>query len=138
MKKKHPEGYWANQLSDEQIQHLAIKLSSKNEKFKKIDYIQRKDSQVVVKFYYEKTNTYLRCKDATITINDFSLTGKIHSDFKFYQFMIDSLGNEYADDLINYLEKTIQNMNEDLRSVKSLIKLKNDLEDNLQQNENTL
>lgn len=138
MNKKHPEGYWANQLSDEQIQKLTIKLSSKNEKFKKIDYIQRKDSQIVVKFYFEKTNTYLRCREATITINDFSLTGKIHSNFKFYQFMIDTFGNEYAEDLIEHLEETVQNMNQDLHSVKTLIKFKNDLEDNLQQDENSL
>ena len=137
MDKKHPEGYWVGQLTDEQIKELAITLLSKHEKFNKIDKPKREGTHIVVKYHYEKTNAYWRSHDSTLKISDFDLVGKVHSDAKFYETMINFLGNEYAEDLVEYLENKIQTMNQDLSKVKSLLKFKSNLETDLQ-NENTL
>lgn len=138
MSTKHPAGYWINQLSDEQIEKLAIRILSKNEKFNKIGTIKREESHIIVNYHYEKINAYLRCRESTITISDFSLSGKVHSDCRFYEFMIETLGNEYAEELLEYLEKAIADMNQDISVVKGLINFKNNIEEDLQHHENNI
>lgn len=138
MNRKHPEGYWVKQLTDDQIKELAIKLLSKNEKFSRIDKPKRKETEIEVKYHYEKTNAYWRSHDSTLTISDFDVTGKVHSNAKFYEFMISALDEEYAEELINYLEDKIENMNQDLNKVKGLVKFKANLKASLQHHETSI
>ena len=138
MNKKYPEGYWVSKLTDDQIKELAIKLLSKNEKFSKIEKPQRNESDIIVKYHYEKTNAYWRSHDSTLTISDFDVNGKVHSSAKFYEFMINALGEEYAEQLVDYLEDKIQNMNQELNKVKSLAKFKANLKADLQNHETSL
>ena len=138
MNTKHPEGYWVNQLSDENILTIAKKLLSENEKFIKIDQVKKLKDKITTKLHYEKTNTYLRIRDAEITINDFEVRGKIHTSSKFYTYMIDLFGNDYAIDLIEHLEELISSLEKDTSHKKGLINFKNKIEDNLNQNNTTL
>ncbi len=137
MEQKHPVGYWVNQLTDEQIEELTKLILTDNEKFSKMEDPKRKETCIKVKYHYNKTNAYLHCRESELTITDFELTGKIHSDSKFYNFMIDCLGSEYAEELANYLEEKIQTLNQDLTKVRALIKFQENLKADLQ-NENTL
>ncbi len=137
MNTKHPAGYWVNQLNDGQIEELTRLTMSEHEKYSKMEKPEREETQIKVKFHYDRTNAYLHCKESTLIITDFNATGKLFSKRKFYEFMVKTFGTEYAEELVEYLEEKIQNLNQDLTNVKGLVNFQESLKADLQ-NENTL
>ena len=61
MNAQHPTGYWVQQLTDEDIERiLQILVSKKKSKiFKKIIFIQRNSTEVIVTYESKRTNCYL-------------------------------------------------------------------------------
>lgn len=108
MELKHPEGYWVQQLTDENTRDLLDILVSKkkNKKFKRVLEQRRNNKEISIKYYSIKTNCYLSYAEDILTINDYKISGG-HSYIDFFEFMIELFGEEYANDLIAFAENYI-------------------------------
>lgn len=108
MELKHPEGFWVQQLTDENTRDLLDILVSKkkNKKFKKVLEQRRNNKEISIKYYSIKTNCYLGYAEDILTINDYKISGG-HSYIDFFEFMIELFGEEYANDLIAFAETYI-------------------------------
>ena len=124
MENKHAEGYWASQLTDEQITRLLIKLTSKSKikEFKKILNIKRLEKRIEVKYVIHYLHRYIAFDEGTVIIEDFKVKGSA-SHSPFYAFMINLFGKDYADEFIAYADDFIVNNEEDKWSQK-LVKYK--------------
>lgn len=124
MELKHTEGYWIQQLTDENLRDLLDILVSKkkNKKFKKVLEQRRTENEISIKYYSTRTNSYLTYAEDTLTINDYKISGG-HSYIDFFEFMIELFGDDYANDLIEYAEKYIaeENINAWSRRYEKLI-----------------
>ena len=124
MENKHAEGYWASQLTDEQITRLLIKLTSKSKikEFKKIVNIKRYENRIEVKYVIHYLHRYIAFDEGTVIIEDFKIKGS-SSHSPFYAFMVNLFGKDYTDDFIAYADDFIANNEEDKWSQK-LVKYK--------------
>ena len=114
MKLKQQEGYWTQQLTDENLRDLLDILVSKkkNKKFKKVLEQKRTEEEISIKYYSMKTNSYLTYSEDTLIINDYKISGG-HSYIDFFEFMIELFGEDYANDLIAYAEQYISEEHND-------------------------
>ncbi len=127
MNTKYTEGYWVNQLSDEEIKELFEILISKkkNLKFNGVHKITRGKESLSVLFVAKKTNVYSSNPEHTSLVSDFKITGGL-AYLDFYEFMIEKFGEEYSDELLNYIDSVIDANPEDtwskrLKNVKKAI-----------------
>lgn len=109
MNKKHPEGYWVQKLSDEQVWNLLYTLVSKkaNRRFSKVLNYDRKDNIITINYCSHKTNCYLTYAEDSLIITDYKIGGR-HPYMPYYEFMIDLFGDEYADDFLVYADEYIE------------------------------
>ena len=109
MQTKHPNGYWVQQLTDEQIRDLLDILVSKKKvrKFKKVINQTRTNNSISILYEATKLNTWLTYAEGRVEIEDYKISGG-HSYIDFYEFMIENFGEEYANDLIAHADKFIE------------------------------
>ena len=111
---KHPEGYWVQQLTDDNIRDLLdiIVSSKKFKKFKKVISQERTENMVSILYASIKTNCYLNYCEDKLIINDYKISGQ-HPYLLYYEFMINLFGEEYANDFLAYAENYIAENPED-------------------------
>lgn len=114
MNKKHPNGYWVQKLTDENVRDLLdlIVATKKTKKFKKVLKQTRTEEDVTIKYCSTKTNCYLSYAEDTLTINDYKISGQ-HPYSLYYEFMINLFGEEYANDFLAYADEYIAENPED-------------------------
>ena len=117
MNKKHPNGYWVQQLTDENIRDLLdiIVSTKKTKKFKKVLKQTITEDTITIKYHSIKTNCYLSYAEDILEIKDYKISGR-HPYTMYYEFMIDLFGEEYAEDFLQYAEEYIANNPEDIWS----------------------
>ena len=114
MNEKHPNGYWVQKLTDEDIRDLLDILVSKkkNKKFKKVLKQERTDTTITIQYESIKYHSYLTYAEDILVITDYKINGG-HSYMDFYEFMIEKFGEEYANDFIEFADGYIVNNPED-------------------------
>ena len=119
MEVKHPEGYWIQQLKDENISDLLDILVSKKKvrKFKKVLKQERTEKEITILYEARKLNTYLTYAEGSVSMTDYKITGG-HSYIDFYEFMIENFGDEYVNDLLAHADKFILENPEDKWAVR--------------------
>lgn len=125
MNKKHPNGYWVQQLTDEKIEELLRKLlTTSTKKFKRIINQERTDDAIAIKCCSTKTKSYFTYAESNLVITDYKVVGN-NSNTKFYEYMIETFGKAYAKDLIVYIDRYIaQNPDDALSTRLASIKTK--------------
>ena len=107
---KHPDGYWVQQLTDEDTRDLLDILVSKKKqkKFKKTTKYLRTETDITITYESIKQHCYLTYAEDTLVITDYKISGG-HSYMDFYEFMIEKFGEDYATDFIAYANEFIAN-----------------------------
>lgn len=124
METKHADGYWVQQLSDNQAKELLKILTAKKEskKFKRIITFNRTENLITIFYESKRVKRYLSYAEDTLKIQDYKISGG-HSYITFFEYMIQLFGEEYAEDLLAYADKYIAE-NDDTWS-KRLVTIKN-------------
>lgn len=127
MKQKHENGYWVNKLTDEDVKELFEILISKkkNLKFNGVHTITRGSESLAVLYLAKKTNVYSCNPEHNSVVSDFKISGGL-AYLDFYEYMIEKFGEEYADDLLSYIDNIVESNSEDqwskrLKNVKKAI-----------------
>lgn len=110
MKQKHPEGFWSNQLTDEQVKELTKQLVSKKPKidFSSVAKITRTDDAILVEYDALRNDCFFRYTCGNCKITDFKLSGGLNY-MVFYEFMVELFGEEYVNDFYAYADEYIKN-----------------------------
>ena len=121
---KHPNGYWVQQLTDEDVNELlsTIVARKKTKKFKKVNSQKRTSDTITIVYSSTYLHRYLTYAEDTLVINDYKISGQ-HPYTFYYEFMISLFGEEYANDFLAYAENYITENPED-NWAKRLIKIK--------------
>lgn len=119
MNKKHPNGYWINQLSEENISELLYRLTSfkKDKKFKRVINQTKTDDCITINYCSTRTDRYFTHTENTLTIRDYEIDRK-HSCLIFYDYMIELFGEVYAKDALKFVNEFISNNPEGLWSTR--------------------
>ena len=114
MNNKRPNGYWVQQLTDANIADLLeiVVSKKKTKKFKKVIKQTRTDDTISILYESKKINCYLTYAEDRLIINDYKIQGG-HSYMDFYEFMIETFGEAYADDFMVYANDFIAQNPED-------------------------
>ena len=109
MEINHPNGYWVQQLTDENIDELFEILISKkkNLKFKKVHTVTRNEESLTVCYVAKKINGYFGNPEHNSEVYDFKITGGL-AYLDFYEYMIEKFGNEYSDELVAFIDNLIE------------------------------
>jgi len=110
MNKKHPAGFWANQLTDDQVKELTKILISKKPKisFSKVANITRENNEINIIYEALRNNCFFRYMEGNCKITDFKLSGGLNY-VAFYEYMIEKFGEAYVDDFYIYAEDYMKN-----------------------------
>lgn len=125
MNKKHPNGYWVQQLTDDNTRDLldSIVATKKTKKFKKVLKQTKTDDSITIQYSSIKKNCYLNYAEDTLVITDYKISGQ-HPYTLYYEFMIGLFGEEYANDFMVYADAYLANCTEDDVWAKRLVKIK--------------
>lgn len=125
MNKQHNEGFWVNQLTEEDVKQLMETLmeKKKNTKFKYVHKQEKKDNKLLVTYVAKRTDVYSSNPECHATLEDFKISGGL-SYLDYFQFMIETFGEEYADDLLQHIDNYIEAGNEDVWATTRLPKIK--------------
>lgn len=124
MDKKHPEGFWVNQLTDQQLDEL-LQLINKNNKnviYKSILKKENKKNGFKITYHLKRLHCYISYTETSVELHDFSIS-KNSALKQYVDYMTDLFGEDYIADLNSYVENLIINKPED-KSIPSLLKIK--------------
>ena len=127
MNTKYQAGYWANQLSKEDLDDLLKFLYSKKKQFKydrifKID--DKKDHRDV--YYIAKKQQFSSDPENKAVVSDFKITTGL-GYMSFFEYMLERFdGTDYADELLKHIEQETTAKPDETWS-KRLIKVKEEL-----------
>lgn len=108
MAKKHPNGYWVQQLTDKHIHELLLILSSTNplKKFNRVLNQTRTNDSIKINYCSVRTDRYFTHYENNLLITDYEVDRK-HSHLRFYDYMIGLFGESYAKDLLTFADEYI-------------------------------
>ncbi|MBR4999288.1 MAG: hypothetical protein IKY10_05345 [Clostridia bacterium] len=114
MSKIHPNGYWVQKLTDDNVRDLLdlVVSTKKTKKFKKVLKQTKTEDTISILYCSTKINCYLSYAEDNLTINDYKISGQ-HPYTLYYEFMINLFGEEYANDFLAYANAYIEEQPDD-------------------------
>ena len=106
MDKKHPEGYWIHQLTDEDLEIVLknITENNKNALFIKMLEKTKTEKGFTIKYQGKRLHCYLSNLDPTIEFYDFK-SNNSRASTHLVKHMIDRFGVEYIDEFIEQVDE---------------------------------